>query len=101
MAKLAVADSFFLEGGTSSLIQAIAAYQDWLTFFPTHALADRVVLRSPSLKCVRSALPDRDATRAKKAETRLKALLQQYPNSILRKGRGGEIESGPGQPWPS
>ncbi len=29
-------------------------------------------------------LPDRDATRAKRAETRLKALLQQFPNSILR-----------------
>jgi len=30
-------------------------------------------------------LPDRDATRAKRAETRLKALLAQYPNSILKK----------------
>ena len=39
MAKLAVADSFFLEGSTSALIQAAAAYQDWLTFFPTHPLA--------------------------------------------------------------
>jgi len=29
-------------------------------------------------------LPDRDATRAKRAETRLKALLQSYPNSILK-----------------
>src|SRR5512141_2942538 len=31
MAKLAVADSFFLEGSNSSLIQAVAAYQDWIT----------------------------------------------------------------------
>ncbi|HCA58422.1 MAG TPA: hypothetical protein DEP46_10595, partial [Blastocatellia bacterium] len=31
MAKLAIADAFFLEGTTSALIQAIAAYQDWLT----------------------------------------------------------------------
>jgi hypothetical protein len=38
MAKLAVADSFYLEGSTSALIQAAAAYQDWLTFFPTHPL---------------------------------------------------------------
>jgi len=30
MAKLAIADSFYLEGGTSSLIQAGQAYQDWL-----------------------------------------------------------------------
>src|SRR5262249_36188578 len=30
MAKLAIADSFYLEGSTSSLIQAGQAYQDWL-----------------------------------------------------------------------
>ena len=40
LAKLAIADSFYLEGGTSSLIQAAASYQDWLTFFPTDPLAD-------------------------------------------------------------
>lgn len=85
MAKLAVADSFFLEGSTSSLIQAIAAYQDWLTFFPTHPLADRVVLKIAESEMRQIGLPDRDATRAKRAETRLKALLQQYPNTILRK----------------
>src|SRR5688572_21080158 len=84
MAKLAVADSFYLEGSTSALIQAIASYQDWLTFFPTHPLADRVVLKIAESEMRQVGLPDRDATRAKRAETRLKALLQQYPNSILR-----------------
>ena len=84
MSKLAVADSFFLEGSTSALIQAIAAYQDWLTFFPTHPLADRVVLKIAESEMRQIGLPDRDATRARRAETRLKALLQQYPNSILK-----------------
>jgi len=82
---LAVADSFFLEGGTSSLIQAIGAYQDWLTFFPTHPLADRVVLKVAESEMRQIGLPDRDATHAKKAEQKLKALLQQYPNSVLKK----------------
>ena len=85
MSKLAVADSFFLEGSTSALIQAIAAYQEWLTFFPTHPLADRVVLKIGEAEMRQIGLPDRDATRAKRAETRLKALLAQYPNSILKK----------------
>src|SRR5215203_1780062 len=84
MSKLAVADSFYLEGSTSALIQAIASYQDWLTFFPTHPLADRVVLKIAESEMRQIGLPDRDATRAKRAETRLKALMQQYPNSILR-----------------
>lgn len=85
MAKLAVADSFYLEGGTSSLIQAAGAYQDWLTFFPTHPLADRVLLKIAESQMRQIGLPDRDSTRAKIAEQRLKALLQQYPNSILKK----------------
>jgi len=85
MAKLAVADSFFLEGSTSALIQASAAYQDWLTFFPTHPLADRVLLKIAESQMRQIGLPDRDATRAKVAEQRLKALLQQYPDSILKK----------------
>lgn len=84
MSKLAVADSFFLEGSTSALIQAIAAYQDWLTFFPTHPLADRVVLKIAESEMRQIGLPDRDATRARRAEVRLKALMANYPNSILK-----------------
>lgn len=84
MSKLAVADSFYLEGSTSALIQAVASYQDWLTFFPTHPLADRVVLKIAESEMRQVGLPDRDATKAKRAEAKLKALLQQYPNSILK-----------------
>jgi len=84
MAKLAIADSFFLEGGSSNLIQAAASYQDWLAFFPTHPLADRVLLKIAESEMRQIGLPDRDSTRARRAEIRLKALLSQYPNSILR-----------------
>ncbi len=84
MAKLAVADSFYLEGSTSALIQATAAYQDWLTFFPTHPLADRVLLKVAESQMRRIGLPDRDSSSAKIAEQRLKALIQQYPNSLLK-----------------
>ncbi len=84
MSKLAVGDSFYLEGSTSSLIQAVASYQDWLTFFPTHPLADRVVLKIAESEMRQVGLPDRQATNARRAETRLKALLQQYPKSILK-----------------
>ncbi len=84
MSKLAVGDSFYLEGSTSALIQAAAAYQDWLTFFPTHPLSDRVVLKIAESEMRQMGLPDRDATRAKRAETKLKALLQQYPDSVIK-----------------
>lgn len=84
MAKLAVADSFYLEGSTSDLIQAQAGYQDWLTFFPTHPLADRVFLKIAECEMRQIGLPDRTSEHARRAEQRLKALMQQYPNSVLK-----------------
>src|SRR5689334_17062276 len=84
LAKLAIADSFFLEGTTSSLIQAAQAYQDWLTFFPTDPLADDASLKVAEAEMRQMGLSDRDISHAKKAELRLKVLLQQYPNSPLR-----------------
>jgi outer membrane protein assembly factor BamD len=84
MAKLAIADSFYLEGGTSSLIQAGQAYQDWLTYFPTDPLADAAMLKVAEAEMRQMGLPDREVTHARKAEQRLKVLLQQYPQTKLR-----------------
>ena len=84
LAKLAIADSFFLEGTTSSLIQAAQAYQDWLTFFPTDPLADDASLKVAEAEMRQMGLSDRDISHARKAEQRLKVLLQQYPESPLR-----------------
>ena len=84
LAKLAIADSFFLEGTTSSLIQAAQGYQDWLTFFPTDPLADDAMLKVAESEMRQMGLSDRDITHARKAEQRLKVLLQQYPKSTLR-----------------
>lgn len=84
LAKLAIADSFFLEGTTSALIQAAQAYQDWLTFFPTDPLADDASLKVAEAEMRQMGLSDRDISHARKAEQRLKVLLQQYPQSTLR-----------------
>ena len=84
LAKLAIADSFFLEGTSSALIQAAQSYQDWLTFFPTDPLADDAMLKVAEAEMRQMGLSDRDISHARKAEQRLKALLQQYPKSSLR-----------------
>ena len=84
LAKLAIADSFYLEGTTSSLVQSAQAYLDWLTFFPTDPLADDAMLKVAESEMRQMGLSDRDITHARKAEQRLKALLQQYPQSNLR-----------------
>jgi outer membrane protein assembly factor BamD len=84
LSKLAIADSFYLEGTTSALIQAGQAYQDWLTFFPTDPLSDRVMLKIAEAEMRQMGLPDREVPHARKAEQRLKAILQQFPNTPLR-----------------
>ncbi len=84
MAKLAIADSFYLEGTTSALVQAGQAYQDWITFFPTDQLADSAMMKVAETEMRQMGLSDRDITHARKAEQRLKALLQQYPQTKLR-----------------
>ena len=84
LAKLAIADSFYLEGTTASLIQAAQAYLDWLTFFPTDPLADDAMLKVAEAEMRQMGLSNRDITHARKAEQRLKALLQQYPQTSLR-----------------
>ena len=84
LAKLAIADTFYLEGTTSALIQAGQAYQDWVTFFPTHPLSDDVCLKMGEVEMRRMGLADRDISPARKAEQRLKVCLQQFPKSSLR-----------------
>jgi outer membrane protein assembly factor BamD len=84
LSKLAIADSFYLEGTTSALIQAAQAYQDWRTFFPTDPLSDRVMLKEAEAEMRQMGLANRDVSRARKAEQRLKALLQQFPNTPIR-----------------
>ncbi|MGA9997897.1 MAG: outer membrane protein assembly factor BamD, partial [Pyrinomonadaceae bacterium] len=84
LSKLAIADSFYLEGDTSALIQAAAAYQDWLTFFPTDPLADDAMLKVAEAEMRQMGLSDRDVSHARKAEVRLKVLLQQFPQTQLR-----------------
>ena len=84
LSKLAIADTFYLEGTTSALIQAGQAYQDWVTFFPTHPLSDDVCMKMAEVEMRRMGLADRDISPARKAEQRLKFCIQQYKQSSLR-----------------
>ncbi|HYO62779.1 MAG TPA: outer membrane protein assembly factor BamD, partial [Pyrinomonadaceae bacterium] len=84
LAKLAIADTFYLEGTTSALIQAAQSYQDWLTFFPTDPLSDEVMLKIAEVEMRKMGLPDRDVSSARKAEQRIKVLLQQFPDTALK-----------------
>jgi outer membrane protein assembly factor BamD len=83
-AKLAIADSFFKQGGTSGLIQAEAEYKDFRTFFPTSEDADDAQMRIAMTHYNQMEKPDRDATQAKAAEQEFKTFLEEFSDSPLR-----------------
>ncbi|HLG16798.1 MAG TPA: outer membrane protein assembly factor BamD [Blastocatellia bacterium] len=81
MAKLSIADSFYLEGGSKSLAQAEVEYRDWVQFFPDDALADDVMLKMAEIHLRQVMAADRDTTHAKLAERQLKEMLRRYPGT--------------------
>jgi outer membrane protein assembly factor BamD len=84
-AKLAVADSYYKEGGTSSLTQAVAEYQDFITFFPFLDESAYAQMQIGMAHYKRMEKPDRDRDEALEAEGAFQTFLQKYPSSPLYK----------------
>lgn len=82
-AKLAIADSYYNEGGVSGLTQSEAEYKDFITFFPTAPEAPEAQYRVGMAHFRLMAKPDRDRTEAKLAEVEFKEFLLKYPDSPL------------------
>jgi outer membrane protein assembly factor BamD len=80
-AKLAIADSYYKEGGTGSLDQAILEYKDFETFFPFLDEAAYAQMQVGMAYYRQMMKPDRDRTQALNAESEFQTLLQKYPNS--------------------
>lgn len=82
-AKLAVADSFFKEGGTAGLTQAVSEYTDYGVFFPNTEEAAYAKLQVGMSHYRRMEKPDRDRTYTRLAEDALQRFLSEYPNHPL------------------
>lgn len=78
-AKLAIADSFYSEGTTSALTQAVAEYEDFITFFPFLPEAAYAQMRVAMTFYRRMEKPDRDRTNALRAEEKFQVFLRKYP----------------------
>ena len=83
-AKLAIADSYFKQGGTTGLVQAEAEYRDFMTFFPTSEDADDAQMRIAMTHYKQMEKPDRDFSQANLAESEFKNFLELFPDSPLR-----------------
>jgi len=81
MAKLAIADSYYLAGGSKSLAQAEVEYRDWIQFFPDDQLADDTMMKIAELHLKQVVAFNRDPTQARLAERQLKELMRRYPNT--------------------
>ncbi len=82
-AKLAVADSWYAEGGSAALAQAEAEYQDFETFFPNMPEAAEAQLKIANIHFREMEKPDRDYTHAVRAEEEYRKLILQWPDSKL------------------
>ena len=82
-AKLAIADSYYHEGGTSGLTQSIAEYKDFITFFPFLDEAAYAQMQVAMAHYRMMEKPDRDSSQARDAEDELQTFLLKYPQSPL------------------
>jgi len=82
-AKLAVADSWYAEGGSTSLAQAEIEYKDFETFFPNMAEAAEAQLKIANIHYQQMEKADRDPTHALRAEEEYRQLIMQYSDSKL------------------
>jgi outer membrane protein assembly factor BamD len=82
-AKLAIADSYYKEGGTSNLALAISGYKDFEVFFPFLPEATYAQMQVAMGHYRQMDKPDRDRSHAIAAEEEFQVFLQKYPNDPL------------------
>lgn len=82
-AKLGVADSYYREGGTSNLTQAIEEYKNFIIFFPflDDAAYAQMQIGLGHFRMMEKS--DRDITQAQEAEQEFQTFLLKYPQSPL------------------
>ena len=79
--KLAIADSWYREGGSHAWAQAEAEYKDFKLFYPTMPEAAESQEKVCLIHYKQMEKPDRDSQQALRAEDECRQLLVEYPNS--------------------
>ncbi len=80
-AKLAVADSWYREGGANGMAQAEAEYKDFQLFYPNMEESAEAQNRICDIHYKEMDKSDRDYTQTVQAESECRSLITQYPNS--------------------
>ena len=82
-AKLAIADSWYKEGGTAALTQAEQEYRDFCIFFPNAPEAAEAQMRIGDIYFRQMDKPDRDYSKAMHAEEEYRRMITDYADSKL------------------
>jgi outer membrane protein assembly factor BamD len=80
-AKLAIADSWYREGGLHGFSQAEAEYKDFILFYPTMEEAAESQEKICMIHFTQMDKADRDPNNALRAEQECRTLITQFPNS--------------------
>ncbi len=93
-AKLAMADSWYAEGGNTALAQSEIEYKDFITFFPNMLEAAEAQLKIANIHYQQMEKPDRDYTHAMRAEEEYRQLILQYPDNkkLVEEGKRRLLE---------
>jgi outer membrane protein assembly factor BamD len=82
-AKLGVADSFYKEGGTSNLTQAVSEYKNFIVFFPFLDEAAYAQMQVGMAHYRMMEKPDRDNSEAEEADQEFRTFMEKYPQNPL------------------
>jgi outer membrane protein assembly factor BamD len=82
-AKLGVGDTYLGEGSSEALVLAIAEFQEFLSFYPTHARADYAQYKLGMAHFRQMRSPQRDQTETRDALREFQTFVTKYPNSSL------------------
>jgi outer membrane protein assembly factor BamD len=82
-AKLGIGDTYLGEHTTEALVLAIAEFQEFLSFYPTHARADYAQYKLAMAHFQQMRSPQRDQTETRDTIRELDTFVKRYPNSSL------------------
>ncbi|MEQ1912525.1 MAG: outer membrane protein assembly factor BamD [Vicinamibacterales bacterium] len=80
-AKLAIGDTYIGEGSSESLVLAIAEFQEFLSFYPTHPRADYAQYKLGLAHFRQMRAPQRDQSETRDTVREFELFLTRYPNS--------------------
>jgi outer membrane protein assembly factor BamD len=82
-AKLGIGDTYIGEGSAEALVLAIAEFQEFLSFYPTHPRADYAQYKLGLAHFRQMRTPQRDQTETRDAIREFETFVVRYPNSSL------------------